>query len=113
MNKYEKPALKFVSLRAKENVAKECWSPTYNPPGKIWYYDPNGKDKGYCSFQVISSGDNCGQVEIRIEEIYNYPEDQKPTDKYLIDEICKNAGGNSGQPFSGKSSIQDTPGGMS
>lgn len=113
---YEKPVLKFVSLQAKENVADPCWSPSVNMENGefiTWYYDPNGSEGGYFSFQVISSENNCGSVAIQITGKYNYPEGSVPTDDQLIMSVINAAGGNQGQPFKTGSGIQDTPGGMS
>ena len=113
---YEKPVLKFVSLQAKENIADPCWSPSVNMENGefiTWYYDPNGSEGGFFSFQVISEGNNCGTVKINIVGKYNYPEGSEPTDESLISSVISAAGGNSGQPFSQNSGIQDTPGGMS
>ena len=123
MSKYEKPALKFVSLRPKENVADPCWSPSVNSDGTIWYYDPNEGDRGYFSFQVIpvagKKGNQCGQVKIVIKEKFNYDDpkteqiEPAPSDTELIALMTNAAGGNSGQPFKTGAGIQDNPGGMS
>lgn len=95
--KYEKPSIKFVSLRANKNVADPCWSPKeYN--SKELYYDVPGK--GYIRFKAGDNGDNCGQAEISILEYYNIPQNNRPTEeqlKSMVSAAC--GGGNSGNPY--------------
>ena len=115
-NFYEKPNIKFTSLKLNENVSDQCWSSAANNSGQtVWYFDPNGNEEGYFSFRVIPAegGKQCGTVDIIIEGIFNYPADQKPDDQTLIDSLVRAAGGNNGQPFNEGSGIQDNPGGMS
>ena len=52
--RYEKPDLKFVSLRNNRVVAAgNCWSQEANTGGKTWYYDSKGK--GYIEFTLDQS----------------------------------------------------------
>ena len=111
---YEKPEFRLISLRTKENIADPCWSPSVNLPGTTWYYDPNGDNEGYFSFQVTTGGNaQCGSVQIEVTGKYNYPEGETPSDDELISALVSAAGGNAVQPFNSNSGIQDNPGGMS
>lgn len=94
---YEKPSMKFVSLRADKNVADPCWSPVLYDVKEL-YYDVPGQ--GYIRFTASDNGKNCGQAEITILEYYNFPENKRHSDyelKRMVAEAC--GGGNSGNPY--------------
>ena len=50
LERYEKPAMKFVSLMSEEAVANTCWG--YHGTDTLLYCDIPGE--GYFSFQIAS-----------------------------------------------------------
>lgn len=106
---YEKPELKFVSLRNEETVANTCWG--YHGSDTPLYCDIPGE--GYCSFQIASGSCDLNLINVR------YYSDQNKDGKITSDEwdsataeqeaaleaVLKAAGGNKGQPFAGEGSI--------
>lgn len=104
--KYEKPQLKFVSMRSEENVADPCWSPNSYANADL-YYDIPGK--GYVRFMAAGDGDNCGKSEITILEYYNI--NAKDVDEKILINAVKEAcgGGNSGNPYKESSSVTPKP----
>lgn len=112
--RYEKPAVKFVSLRNEETVANTCWG--YHGSDTVLYCDIPGE--GYCSFKI--GGGNCS---LNLTEVYYY-ENSDSDGTAIFDgdsryttlvTILKNSGGNQGNPYSGEGSvvIPDHPGSWS
>lgn len=105
---YEKPELKFVSLRNEETVAATCWG--HHGSDTVLYCDIPGE--GYCSFQI--GGGSCtlnlinvwyysdqnGDGEITSDEHELANDDQVAA----LEAVLKAAGGESGNPFKGEGS---------
>lgn len=102
---YEKPALKFVSVRNEEKIANTCWG--FHGTGTSLYCDITGK--GFVSFQI--GGSSC---ELNLINVQYYGEDTNGDGKITQDdtskqatteqehelyEILVNAGGNKGTSF--------------
>ena len=108
---YEKPMLKFASLRNEDTVANTCWG--YHGTDTKLYCDIPGE--GYFSFQI--AGGSCTLNAINF--IYYdsegnqsaYTDEQKAT----LLSILEDAGGESGNPYKGEGStiIPDHPGNWS
>lgn len=87
---YEKPKMKKVILRNSKAVAGVCWSEAANTPGKKWFYDYNGSERGYLEFELIG---NCSGNDGSIISVEYMPEDVGETDaavtalKKLNDEL--------------------------
>lgn len=108
MERYEKPAMKFVSLRSEEAVANTCWG--YHGTGTLLYCDIPGE--GYCSFQI--GGGSC---TLNLVNVIYYDSEQKASPATseqlaILDSILRNSGGESGNPYKGEGStvIPDHPG---
>ena len=104
---YEKPAMKFVSLRNESKVANTCWG---GHGGSMkWYYDTEGP--GYVSFQI--GGGSCDLNLINVT-YYDSQGNASDADTSKIEELnaaLENAGGNKGSNFKGEDSIfPTTPG---
>lgn len=100
MEKYEKPTLKFVSLRNENAVADTCWG--YHGSGKVLYCDIPGE--GYCSFQI--GGGSCDLNLINVM----YYDSEGISSAATSEQIAAltaaiNKGGNNGQPYKGMGSI--------
>ena len=106
--KYEKPAMKFVSLRSEEAVANTCWG--YKGSDTHLYCDIPGE--GYFSFQIgggkctlnlinVTYYDGEGQISVYTSEQY----------QSLVG-ILTSSGGESGNPYHGMGTtvIPDHPG---
>lgn len=118
---YEKPQLKFVSLRNQESVAEKCWG---NHGTGYEYYDTMGK--GYVGFTIApgSCTTEGGQLQV-----YYYPEKDTPKEEGILiykdhpqygkqytefyNELQRVSGGSYGQPFKGEAQFPDDPGDMS
>ena len=110
--RYEKPALKFVSLRNEEEVAKTCWG--YLGKNTTLYCDIPGE--GYCSFQIGE-----GDCSLNLIEVRYYQNENDDTGTYIFDgdsrfealeQVLSASGGSDGNPYSGMGSvvIPDHPG---
>lgn len=66
MEMYEKPALKFVSVRNEEKIAKTCWG--YKGTDTSLYCDITGK--GFVSFQIAA-----GSCDLNLINVQYYGED--------------------------------------
>lgn len=98
---YEKPSMKFVSLRNEESVANTCWG------GKgtdmSWYYDTKGT--GYVGFQIAA-----GECDLNLINVTYYEYKDEPgvpldssSDRYAeMYAALKNAGGDAGNSFKGE-----------
>ena len=108
---YEKPMLKFASLRNEDAVANTCWG--YHGTDTLLYCDIPGE--GYFSFQI--AGGSCTLNAINI--IYYDSEGNRSTytseQEAALMNILKEAGGESGNPYKGEGStiIPDHPGNWS
>lgn len=111
MKEYEKPALKFVSVRNEEAVANTCWG--YHGTDTVLYCDAPGE--GYFSFQI--GGGSCALNLVNILYYDSNGNSGQATDqqKAILTEILKNSGGNQGNPYSGEGStvFPDHPGNWS
>ena len=105
VKKYEKPAMRFVSLRSEETIADTCWG--YHGTGTDLYFDTDGT--GYCSFQIAE-----GPCALNLINVYYYdkygddsPEALSPGDaRYeALNQALINAGGNGGTSFKGQKDI--------
>lgn len=108
MERYEKPAMKFISLRSEEAVANTCWG--YHGTETLLYCDIPGE--GYCSFQI--GGGSC---TLNLVNVTYYDSEKNPTPATseqlaILDSILKKSGGESGNPYKGEGStvIPDHPG---
>ena len=98
---YEKPKMKFVSLRNKKEVAYRCWRGHGNRD--TWYYDTQGP--GYVSFQI-----GGGECALNLSNVNYYEHRDAPAEKINPDnekyEELHNAllksGGAEGNPFKGE-----------
>ena len=106
--RYEKPAVKFVSLRNEEAVAKTCWG--YGGTDTVLYCDIPGE--GYVSFQIGNK--KCG---LDLVNVYYYDstgnQSIATSDQIkILDQILRGSGGESGNNYDGEGSIviPDTPG---
>ena len=105
---YEKPALKFVSLRNEEAVANTCWGG--HGEKTTWYYNTSGT--GYVSFQI--SGGRCTLSLTNVtyydgqgNQSYLYSGDTLYTELY---NALLKSGGESGNPFKGEgTTFPNTP----
>lgn len=92
---YEKPSMKFVSIRNEEAVANTCWGG--HSGALAWNYDTSGT--GYVSFQIM--GGKCSLDGLTVT-YHNIPEDKQ---KAAYDEMyaaLMNSGGAQGNPFKGE-----------
>ncbi len=98
---YEKPSLKFVSLRNEESVANTCWG--HHSSGKVLFCDTPGT--GYVSFQIKNG--SCTLDLINVTYYVNKSDSGTPvasgSDKYNeLDNILRKTGGESGNPYKGE-----------
>ncbi len=108
MKEYEKPALKFVSVRNEETVANTCWG--YHGSDTKLYCDVSGE--GYFSFQI--AGGSCTLNAINIV-YYDGEGNVSSYTQAQYDELMKilnSAGGESGNPYKGEGTtiIPEHPG---
>lgn len=108
MERYEKPAMKFISLRSEEAVANTCWG--YHGTETLLYCDIPGE--GYCSFQI-----EAGPCALNLINVTYYDSEKNPTPATseqfeILYSILKKSGGESGNPYKGEGStvIPDHPG---
>ena len=111
---YEKPVMKFVELRNREEVANTCWG--YHGTGTNLYCDIPGE--GYVSFQI--SGGSCGLGEYgeKLVNVLYYEEDDGAgveatnQQKNILFNILNQSGGTDGNPYKGEGTIviPDHPG---
>ena len=111
---YEKPVMKFVELRNREEVANTCWG--YHGTDTKLYCDIPGE--GYVSFQI--GGGSCGLDPhgTNLINVLYYKEEGvegvKATDqqKDILYNILMGSGGDTGNPYSGEGTtvIPDHPG---
>lgn len=97
---YEKPKMKFVSLRNKKEVAERCWGGAGTTD--TWYYDTQGP--GYVSFQISD-----GSCDLRLTNVKYY--DKQDSEGQIIDtddskyvelyNVLLKAQGEKGTPFKG------------
>lgn len=111
LERYEKPAMKFVSLMNEEAVANTCWG--YHGTDTLLYCDIPGE--GYFSFQI--AGGSCALNAINIV-YYDGEGNVSPyTDEQYnqLMSILTSAGGQSGNPYKGEGTtiIPDHPGNWS
>lgn len=97
---YEKPALKFVSLRNENAVANTCWG--YHGTSQVLFCDIPGE--GYCSFQIGSGSCNLNLINVM------YYDNSGNISAATAEQIAAltaevNKGGNNGQPYKGMGSI--------
>lgn len=107
---YEKPQLKFISLRNEDSVAATCWG--YHGTDTKLYYDTDGE--GWVSFQIAS-----GSCDLNLTNVtYHKNENDKGTlifdgdSRYEeLERALSDAGGKAGNPYHGMGStiIPDEP----
>lgn len=100
--RYEKPAVKFVSLRNEEAVANTCWG--YHGTETNLYCDIPGE--GYCSFQI-----SAGSCALNLTEVYYYKNSDDSAGTPIFDgdprydalkAILDASGGSNGNPYKGE-----------
>lgn len=114
MKNYEKPSLKFASLRNQEAVADVCWGEHGNTTKFDYYMDKAGA--GFYRFSVNTAG-NCSLITTDVVYL-DGKNDQTPTpilpgtDEYnaFLAKLKKEAGGNDGNPFDKKGGVSENPG---
>lgn len=109
--RYEKPELKFVSLRNEESVAETCWG--FHGTNTKLYCDISGK--GFVSFQI-----KAGSCDLNLVNVQYYGEDTNndgmiskddhsvPATEEQFNElysILVESGGNAGNPYKGEGTI--------
>lgn len=97
---YQKPALKFVSLRNEEAVANTCWGGAGTT--MTWYYNTSGT--GYVSFQIASGSCTLSLINVTYYDGQGNQSTLSSSDA-LYDELYKalmSSGGESGNPFKGE-----------
>ncbi len=99
---YEKPTLKFVSMRNEDSVANTCWG--YHKKGTTLYYDSEGP--GWMSFQIQDGSCTLNLINVKY---YKNSDDKKGESipsgsaKYKeLDAILRATGGESGNPYAGE-----------
>lgn len=97
---YEKPVIKFVSLKNEEAIANTCWG--HHNKGTVLYCDIPGE--GYCSFQIEEG--SCALKLINVKYYYGV-EDQNGSEAdkdqvAALASILENSGGNQGTPYKGE-----------
>jgi len=111
LERYEKPAMKFVSLMSEEAVANACWG--YHGTDTRLYCDIPGE--GYFSFQI--KGGSCTLDAINIVYYDGEGHESSYTQEQYnqLINILENAGGESGNPYKGEGTtiIPDHPGNWS
>ena len=99
--KYEKPQMKFVSLRNEKAVANTCWG--FHGTERELYCDIPGE--GYVSFQI-----KAGSCALDLFNIYYYDGDgnkiQATQEQFnQLQKILIDSGGNDGNPYKGIGTI--------
>lgn len=105
---YEKPKMKFVSLRNEEAVANTCWG--YHGKSTVLYCDIPGE--GYCSFQIGGSSCTLNLINITYYDGNNKASQATSQQIAELEKILRASGGESGNPYSGEGTtvIPDHPG---
>lgn len=101
---YEKPAMKFVSLRNESKVANTCWGG--HGESMSWYYDTKGP--GYVSFQIGGSSCNLNLINVTYYDSQGNKSDADDSKIQELNTALENAGGNKGTSFKGEDSIFPT-----
>lgn len=111
---YEKPMLKFASLRNEDAVANTCWG--YHGTDTLLYCDIPGE--GYVSFQI-----GAGSCSLNLINVTYYKNENDSGIKIVdgdsrydaLEKILIDTGGESGNPYKGEGStiIPDHPGNWS
>lgn len=97
---YEKPMLKFASLRNEESVAAVCWG--YHGTGEDLFCDIPGE--GYCSFQI-----GAGNCNLNLINVTYYKNENDQGTKIFdgdpryeeLEKILIVSGGSEGNPYKG------------
>lgn len=108
MKEYEKPALKFVSVRNEEAVANTCWG--YGGTDTKLYCDIPGE--GYVSFQIGNKKCSLDIINVTYYDGNGIGTPASSEQIAALDKILRQSGGESGNPYSGEGStvIPGTPG---
>ena len=108
---YEKPAMKFVELRSREEVANTCWG--YHGTGTDLYCDIPGE--GYFSFQIAGGSCALNLVNVVYYDGNGNPASYTSEQYTALMQILESAGGESGNPYKGEGTtiIPDHPGSWS
>ena len=108
---YEKPAMKFVELRSREEVANTCWG--YHGTDTLLYCDIPGE--GYFSFQIAGGSCSLNAINIQYYDGNGNPGSYTSDQYNALMQILESAGGQSGNPSKGEGTtvIPDHPGNWS
>lgn len=111
MERYEKPAMRFVSLRSEEAVANTCWG--YHGTDTVLYCDVPGE--GYFSFQIAGGSCTLNAINIVYYDGEGNPSSYTQAQYHELMTILNSAGGESGNPYKGEGTtiIPDHPGNWS
>lgn len=102
IEKYEKPRLKFVSLRNENVVAATCWG--HAGKGTRLYCDISGE--GYLSFQIGEGSCSLNLINV----LYHKDENDQGTGASAsqiatLESVLRASGGSSGNPYAGEGSV--------
>ena len=105
---YEKPKMKFVSLRNEEAIANTCWG--YHGTDTVLYCDIPGE--GYFSFQIAGGSYKLNAINIRYYDGEGNGKEYTQDQYNALMSILNSAGGESGNPYKGEGTtiIPDHPG---
>ena len=108
---YEKPMLKFASLRNEDAVANTCWG--YHGTDTLLYCDIPGE--GYFSFQIAGGSCKLNAINIIYYDSEGNQSAYTSEQEAALMSVLKQAGGESGNPYKGEGStiIPDHPGNWS
>lgn len=100
---YEKPSLRFVSLRSREAVANTCWGNAGK--GVTYFYNTQGT--GYVSFQIGGGSCTLSLINVTYYDSDNNPSSLAESDPRYQElyKALKSAGGESGNRFQGEGNI--------
>ena len=107
MKHYERPALKFVSLRNENTVANTCWG--HAGTSQVLYCDIPGQ--GYCSFQISSANCSLDILTNVMYYEYNGAEAAGATaaQQSALKTVLIESGGSQGNPFRGEGTVVIVP----
>lgn len=104
MEKYERPALKFVALRNEETVANTCWG--VHGTEQVLYCDIPGE--GYFSFQIAGGSCALNVINVVYYDGNGVPGTYTDAQYNELEAILRAAGGSQGNPYKG-TEIVDSP----
>lgn len=108
---YEKPMLKFASLRNEETVAATCWG--YGGTDTKLFCDIPGE--GYVSFQIGNKKCSLDLINVIYYDGDGNTSNANQNQIRILEDILRKSGGESGNNYSGEGStvLPDEPGNWS